>query len=256
MSKYYLNVVLLCSDKVGQTKSLETLLDSLQAAGYDVKWLEVGDIVIKRFAFWRYYDEQAKLELGIAYDKQHLSFFLSDKTQTPFALKFYVRWQSAHEKPSGGVERPWHLWEAEEGRDINIVEAYTNNTAMFTQNQWNPEKNASRLLDLVQVMYDVLQPRFAWVERCHWKGFTTPADVNHLRLPHIYWANFFSPAYVKKLGRNFLLNAPGWKKELLADGGLLYVLSPSLKGTGSKATVTAVQDYFDIPSVRRGSRKT
>jgi hypothetical protein len=78
----------------------------------------------------------------------------------------------------------------------------------------------------------------------------------NLQLPHIYWANFFSPAYVEQLGRDRLMNAPGWKKESLNDGGLLYVLTPSLEGTGPKAMVEAVKKYFGIDSVRRGTKSS
>lgn len=252
MSQYYLNVVFLCSDSIGQPQNLELLLDTIQGFNYEVGGLVVGDWVPGPFAFWRRYDEISLKELGVAYEKQHLSFGVVEKVASGnIVLTLDIRWQTQSRQPSGGGAWPWHLWRTEGSGCTSIVEAHTKDTAMFTQKQWNPEANTQRLLELTKVIYNAIHPRFAWIERCHWKGYTTPEDVVHLRLPHLYWANFFSPVYVEKLGREFLMSAPGWKKVLLADGGLLYVLAPRLVGTGPKATITAVQNYFDVPSVRR-----
>lgn len=256
MSRYYLNVVFLCSGTIGQPQGLETLLDAIQQSNYKVEVLKVGNILTEQFAFWRHYDDLARREMGIAYEKQHLSFGPTEKVVSGggIILTFDVRWLTDEGGPADVPGWPWRLWQVEGSGCNSIVEAHTDDTAMFTQKQWNPEDNASRLLELAKVIYNTIRPRFAWVERCHWKGYTTPEDVVQLRLPHLYWANFFSPSYVEKLGQEFLMNAPGWKKESLPDGGLLYVLSPSLAGTGPKATVTAVQNYFGVPSVRRRAK--
>lgn len=252
MSRHYLNVVFLCSETVGQLHSLELLLDALQQVNYEVSWLGVGDTVTERFAFWKHYDEQARKGFGIANSKHHLSFFVADNVVGGgIILNFEVRWQNSEGNPSGGTAWPWHLWQVKDSGCNSIVEAHTKDTAMYTQRQWNPDGNAQRLLELATVIYNTIHPRFAWIERCHWKGYTTPEDIVQLRLPHLYWANFFSPVYVERLGREFLMSAPGWKKVPLADGGLLYVLAPSLAGIGPKATITAVQNYFGISSVRR-----
>lgn len=251
MSQYYLNIVFLCSATIGRPNSLEKLLDSIREDAYKINALKVGDIVTEEFAFWREYTEQIQPEIRIAYEKHHLGFHAVEIKRGGIILPFEVRWGTNGELPNGGVAWPWHLWKVEGTGCHSIVEAHTSDTAMFTQKQWDPEDNARRLLELAKVIYNTIQPRFAWIERCHWKGHTTPDDVMKLKLPHIYWANFFSPAYVEELGREFLLNAPGWKKEPLDDGGLLYVLSPSLYGTGPKATVTAVKEYFGVPHVRR-----
>ncbi len=255
MSQYYLNVVFLCSATIGQPQSLETLLDRIQKDNYKISGPRVGDTVTEQFAFWRHYDEQARREMGIAYDKRHLAFdVVENVVGGGIILIFDARWLTDEGGPIDVAGWPWHLWQVEGSGSGSIVEAHTKDTAMFTQKQWDPEDNARRLLELAKVIYNTIQPRFAWIERCHWKGYTTPEDVAQLRLPHLYWANFFSPAYVEKLGQEFLMNAPGWKKEPLPDGGLLYVLSPSLAGTGPKATVTAVQKYFSVPSVRRKAK--
>jgi hypothetical protein len=40
---------------------------------------------------------------------------------------------------------------------------------------------------------------------------------------HIYPINFWGPEIVEKLGRERVLNAPAWRKEVLADGGVLLI---------------------------------
>lgn len=257
MSHNYLNIVFFCSDVIGQPQSLEALLNAIQQSNYEVEVLKVGSILTEQFAFWRHYDEQARREIGIAYEKQHLSFGPTEKVVNGggIILTFDVRWLTDKGGPVDIPGWPWHLWQVGGSGCTSIVEAHTDDTAMFTQKQWEPEDNARRLLELAKVIYNTIHPRFAWVERCHWKGYTTPEDAVQLRLPHLYWANFFSPAYVEKLGQDFLMNAPGWRKERLADGGILYVLTPSLMGTGPKAMVEAVKSYFGVESARRRSSK-
>lgn len=230
----YLSVALLYPSKMGQPKSLETIMDAAEQAGYKVKSLRVGSYVTEHFAFWRHYDEQARQELGIAYEKQTLTFRAIEKTKVPIVLSFECCWRLENNRTHASV-----------------LMADTGDTAMFTQKQWNPEENAQRLLHLTRALYHASRPKFAWIERCHLRGYTTQDDIENLRLPHIYWANFFGPEYVDKLGKDFLINAPGWKVEELDDGGILYVLTPSLMGTGPKKIVEQVKAYFGVETVRR-----
>lgn len=79
------------------------------------------------------------------------------------------------------------------------------------------------------------------------------------KLKAIYWANFFGPEYVAKYGREFLLNAPGWKKEELHDGGVFYQLSPQITETDQGPELQELADYFAPVGVRnlawpRGTR--
>jgi hypothetical protein len=57
-----------------------------------------------------------------------------------------------------------------------------------------------------------------------------PEDAPKLRLKHIAWVNFFGPPYVEKYGREFLLGLPGYRTELLPDGGVFHQLSPTFVG--------------------------
>ena len=49
--------------------------------------------------------------------------------------------------------------------------------------------------------------------------------VRKAELRHLFWAMFFSPNYVQKMGRAFLFDSPVWEKEELGDGGILVIVS-------------------------------
>lgn len=60
------------------------------------------------------------------------------------------------------------------------------------------------------------------------------------------------PAFVDRFGREFLLGAPGWKKELLDDGGILYVVDESYMRWRTTPATEAI-DYFrtKVPAIRQ-----
>jgi len=87
------------------------------------------------------------------------------------------------------------------------------------------EPFAQRLLAIARALYPLARPTYGEVEG-NWGEWDTRA-VSRLRLKHISWANFFSPAYVAKYGQDLLLNIPGYKTELLPDGGVFHQLSPT-----------------------------
>jgi len=87
------------------------------------------------------------------------------------------------------------------------------------------EPLAQRLLTVAWELYPLAQPTYGEVEGDGGE-WDTPA-VSRLRLKHISWVNFFSPAYVAKYGRDFLMGLPGYKTELLPDGGVFHQLSPT-----------------------------
>ncbi len=228
------NLRFLESKILGKPNSLEQILDVVQDAEFRVEIIEVGSLVTERFAFWRHYDKQVLRELHIAYEKRDLSFMAIDNL-SHIILAFQVDWSLSD------TGKPEHAW----------IRAYTDETIMFTRKELDPEHHSRRFLHLGEQLYTVVQPVFGWIERCPLSGYTASEDVEKLEVPHLYWANFFGPEYVRKVGREYLLNAPGWKKEGLENGGFLYVLSPSLSGTGPRAVVEEVKRYFGVESVRR-----
>ncbi len=228
--------------RVGTSGSLEQILDVVQDSGFKVSGImawrnQENDVLISE-----YYDQEALEKMNIAYGLRHLGFFALDR-HSEIVLYFDINWTLL-----GGdkVEKSWILATAFE-------------TAMFTAKD-DAEHHAQRFLHLGERLYQATQPQFGWIERGpYWRpettGYTTWHDVEKLKLSHVYWANFFGPAYVNKLGQEFLMQAPGWKHEGLDDGGLLYVLTSSLAGTGPVAVVREVQSYFGVEHVRRRPRK-
>lgn len=99
------------------------------------------------------------------------------------------------------------------------------------------------LIRLSRLFYPKLQPRLGWVDFTE-IGEPTEKQIQATRLTRIMWANFFGPEYVIKYGRDFLLNAPGWLKEELPEGGILYVLSPSLLHRWQVVSRREVEAHF------------
>lgn len=90
------------------------------------------------------------------------------------------------------------------------------------------------LLELGRAFYPIVRPMLGYVN----EAFVNPTlskDVLELRLKHISWVNFFSPAYVEKYGQDFLQGLPGYKTELLADGGVFHQLTPTFVAPSEQA---------------------
>ena len=107
------------------------------------------------------------------------------------------------------------------------------------------EPFAQRLLAIARALYPLARPTYGEVEG-NWGEWDTRA-VSRLRLQHISWANFFSPAYVAKYGQDLLLNIPGYKTELLPDGGVFHQLSPTFVASSEEEAQRLrqeVQHYF------------
>lgn len=228
------NLLLYDCERIGHPNSLEQILETMLDMGFSVNMLQVGSFAYESFAFWREYDERARSELDIAYNKQQLSFVARDNLSYIVAtVKIGWAWS-----PSGQPEQAHILLEA------------GSPTTMFTQKEYDPERHAQRFLQVGIRLYQLVRPAFGWIERCKPSGYTTWKDIENLVVPHIYWANFFGPAYAAKLGRDFLHKAPGWRTESLIDNGILYVLSPSLVRGDQKSTLERVRQYFGNVTVR------
>jgi hypothetical protein len=107
------------------------------------------------------------------------------------------------------------------------------------------EPFAQRLLTIARELYPLAQPTYGEVEGN--SGEWLPKDVFRLRIKHISWVNFFSPAYVAKYGQDLLLNIPGYKTELLPDGGVFHQLSPTFVASSEEEAQRLrqqVKDYF------------
>lgn len=72
-------------------------------------------------------------------------------------------------------------------------------------------------------------------------------NLNKLELVSLGWANYFGPEYVNKYGKDFFMSAPGYKKQELPDGGILYLVSKDFITTDIKDAPTkeVVTNYFE-----------
>ena len=225
--------------KLGQPGCLEAAFDAIFGLGFhEASYIHVGSYETGLHANWNTFSEQVLAGLDVAYEKGHLSFLATDDRKDE--LSYSSLW----------LDFSWEY--TADGRPTKQkFYAETKNSQLFTRREFDREFYAQRMLSVGMKLYPILQPEFGWMERCPIRGYTSMKDVGSLALPHIYWANFFSPSYVKKLSRSFLKNAPGWRKQDLDDGGFLYVLSPDMAGTGKNKLAKEVKEYFDVTSVRR-----
>ena len=106
-------------------------------------------------------------------------------------------------------------------------------------------------LAFAQHLWPYLRPCYGYIDE---NGRIIPggADAVATKVKSLLWANFFGPPYVERLGRDFLLDAPGWKVESLPGGGILYVISSSFTKKGQDVPTKDVEAYFRqrVPRVR------
>lgn len=229
---------------IGMKDSLEQAMDAVKDAGFDVGAIRAWSDNVNSLAFvTKDYNEEAAENMPLAYKFKNLTWTSVDE-YSHLILTFKFGWALT---PEGTVADA-------------LIYVYTDETRLFTRKILNPEHHSQRFLHLGERLYRMARPRYGWIERLpYWRpetaGYTTEDDIRKLELPHVYWANFFGPAFVTRLGKDFLMQAPRWKCEELDDGGLLYVLTPSLAGTGPVAFVREVQKYFGVEHVRRRPRK-
>ncbi len=86
------------------------------------------------------------------------------------------------------------------------------------------EPTAQRILELSYLLYPLTRP---WLGLIDTDSPLLHEDALKRRLKHLGWVNFFGPPYVEKYGREFLLGLPGYRTELLPDGGVFHQLSPT-----------------------------
>lgn len=211
-------LVFLNSRNLGQPGSLESVASAVQNSGFSVINLSVGSRR-EKIVFCGQYDQHALDCFEVAYENRQLTFEAREMHEG-FDVLVRMHW----EKNARGQTRRAH------------VSAVCFQTALFTRSECNPEHYASLFLDLGKTLYKSLTPDFGWLDICEPAGYTTQDEIDALALSHIYWANFFGPGFVRRLGTKRLLDAPAWSVEELGDGGVLLVLSSS-PGYGYKHQV-------------------
>lgn len=223
-----LQIVFLDSDYIGHPRSLEDVLQTFIGAGFAIEELQVGRRTINK----EEYAQQVSDMLALAYNLMELSFRAFHPT---WHLELYqqVGWGLPN---LGGEKRAW-------------VRTSTDNTPYFWRPEYNPELYSRRFLDLGKRLYSVVHPSFGWID-FDYGLLTTHQDIEALRLPVLYWANFFGPSYTAKIGRGKIAAAPNWRVEELLDGGLLYLIASSPGLASQTIPSEQVQAYFGVERVR------
>jgi hypothetical protein len=106
---------------------------------------------------------------------------------------------------------------------------------------WGPL--ADSLWEFGRLIYPDLRPDYSTLDSLG-DGWT---NVHNLELKYLFWRNVFGPRYVERYGRDFFLNAPGWKVEELADGGIEYAPEQSFLQWRARAPTVQIEkaiNYF------------
>ncbi|MDH5507884.1 MAG: hypothetical protein OEZ02_11755 [Anaerolineae bacterium] len=229
------------SATMGQAGSIERLLDTLDSIGYELKVIRVGEFGEELKASWDTYGDIKEGDLQVAYEHRKFALLMSGK-QNDITATVDVQWP----EDTSGRSKVSQCF----------LKVSTHTTAMFTQKEYDSEKNCEILLALAKQLYELYAPKYGWIERGLWSGYTGKKDIEALAIPHIYWANFFGPDYVAKYGKEFFQHAPGWYYGEMRDGGCMYVLSPDINRNkaGVKQLEQAVCEYFGVEQVRKKSK--
>lgn len=104
-------------------------------------------------------------------------------------------------------------------------------------------------LALARKLFPRLRPKLAFIDEVsdsldEQKVLVRPLrkSLHFLRFPYIFWANFWSRAYVEKFGPDLLI-APGWVKRKLPGRNFLYVATKSFSCWWTRPPAK-VRNYF------------
>lgn len=222
------DIYFLDSQTLGKPTSLESVVQVFADNGYETSRLNIDEGVLDLGQV----SGDTIAILQAAYNSHYLSFTAFNPLSS-FDVRQYVTWGKNR---MGGEDRAY-------------IRTTTDSTGPWRDGVDNAYY-CSQLLMIGKGIYDVVNPSFGWIDVTHGNWDTTHEDIERIELPRIYWANFFGPRYVDHIGRSKILNAPAWKIEELADGGLLYLLAPHLGNTDEHVSKSAVREYFGVEQVR------
>jgi hypothetical protein len=123
--------------------------------------------------------------------------------------------------------------------------------AHFVYKECHVDPEAQAQAGFAELLYPHLRPKYGWIDEPS-GNLPSAKSIAATRREYIFWANFFGPEYVERYGRDFLLNAPGWKVEQLDDGGILYVATESYMQWWSQEQPEIVK-YFQakVPKIQQ-----
>jgi hypothetical protein len=218
----FLNIHFLDSKTLGKPGSLENIIEFFENIGFEIKEFEVkGEKMAWKEGLYHAYHNKS-------------CWFCAFNSSWRFEVHQIIAWDIPE---LGGIGR-------------HYIRTINNNEPYFWDPDKDPERYARFYLDIGKGLYTILQPTFGWIEwDLEWLP-TKHEDIENLRLPALYWANFFGPPYVRQLGREKILKAPAWRIEELPDGGLLYILASSPGWCKEHVSLEEVRAYFGVERVR------
>jgi len=229
-----LQLIYLSPQTIRNPYGLEHFVEDLQSAGFRVWDLEVsrGSEILARS------DEPNPEVFRIARGSQLLYFSAKRPTGARpnlyFDFRVHVVWG---EDLLRGNDRTW----------VGITSW---NGPLVTYPEYDPAYHSRLLLDIGKSIYSILSPAFACIDFGHLPGHTWFDPVEKFQIPHIYWANYFGPGYLRGIGRDKVMKAPAWHLEPLDDGGLLYVLASTPDSREDHVDPQSVMEHFGVDSIR------
>lgn len=103
------------------------------------------------------------------------------------------------------------------------------------------------LLEVAKKVYPLARPAIGFVGELIFPDNTPKVFKTERRIPRVWWANFYGPLYVKKYGKDFLLDAPGYITEELDDGGIFYQITEDFyiwEDSDQGPAIEEVEGYF------------
>lgn len=221
-----LDILFLDSCTLEDPLTLEKVVQVFLEKGFSIEEFKINYQVMA----WEKGPESMRRLLSLAYQAQNC-YFLAWNAEWRLEIRQHIAWDS----PKGQQE----AW----------IRTTTDNTPYFWYEEYNPARYSRFFLDIGKSLYEVLRPTFGWIDFDYGLR-TTHEDIEALELPVLYWANFFGPAYVDKIGRDKILTAPAWAIEELSDGGILYVLASCPGLAEDHVPVEKVKAHFGVKEVR------
>jgi len=221
-----LDILFLDSHALEDPTTLERLMYVFIDVGFSIKEFEVNNQAV----VWGEKPEQMRELLTLAYQARGC-YFLAWNNEWRLEIRQRISWDSP--------KRQKGAW----------ICTTTDNTPYFWREEYDPARYSRFFLEIGKTLYEVLRPTFGWIDFDYGLR-TTHDDVESLRLPVIYWANFFGPAYVNHLGQDYIRRAPAWAIEELSDGGLLHILASCPGLESDHVPVELVKAHFGTEQVR------
>ena len=222
----YPNIMFLDTGELNQTHNLAQVVEVFPKLGFEIVQTKV------RGNLYEWNNENKMQILADAAREKQLSLQCVN-SDIEFEITQDVNWNV---EELGNQNRAW-------------IQTSTFSTAYFWNSIETSEKYSKLLLAIGTELYNILKPSFGWID-FNFGIYTSHEDIETVKLPALYWANFFGPRYVNMLGEHKILNAPAWKLDRLLDEGYLYVLASGLGLSHDLVPSETVKAYFGIQKVR------